>query len=71
MLSICFSQMVWSMDIMQSTSLYRKFISFTSTVDSRYNEVEGPSETFRDNRTSTYQICRIEENTNQTTKLHK
>ena len=25
---------------------------------------KGPSETLRDNRTSTYKICRIEENTN-------
>ena len=32
---------------------------------------KGPSETLRDIRTSTYQICRIEENTNGTTKCHK
>ena len=32
---------------------------------------KGPSETFRDIRTSTYQMCRIEENTNRTTKFHK
>ena len=32
-------------------------------VDYRYLEVEGPSETVRDIRTSTYQICSIEENT--------
>ena len=32
---------------------------------------KGPSERLRDIRTSTYQICRIEENTNQTTKFHK
>ena len=30
-----------------------------------------PSETLRDIRTSTYQICRTEENTNRTTKFHK
>ena len=30
-----------------------------------------PSEILRDNRTSTYQICRIEEYTNRTTKFHK
>ena len=30
-----------------------------------------PSETLRDIRTSTYQICRIEENANRTTKFHK
>ena len=32
---------------------------------------KGPFETHRDIRTSTYQICRIEENTNGTTKFHK
>ena len=32
---------------------------------------KGPSETLRDIRTSTYQMCRIEENTNRTAKFHK
>ena len=32
---------------------------------------KGPSETLRDIRTSTYQICRIEKNTNRTTTFHK
>ena len=32
---------------------------------------KGPTETLRDIRTSTYQMCRIEENTKQTTKFHK
>ena len=32
---------------------------------------KGPSETLLDIRTSTYQICRIEENTNRTAKFHK
>ena len=32
---------------------------------------KGPSEIFRDIRTSTYQMCRTEENTNRTTKFHK
>ena len=32
---------------------------------------KGPSKTLRDIRTSTYQMCRIEENTNRTTKFHK
>ena len=32
---------------------------------------KGPAETLRDIRTSTYQICRIEENTKRTTKFHK
>ena len=30
-----------------------------------------PSETLRNVRTLTYQMCRIEENTNRTTKFHK
>ena len=32
---------------------------------------KGPCEILRDIRTSTYQMCRTEENTNQTTKFHK
>ena len=32
---------------------------------------KGPSETLRDIRTSTYQMCSIEENTNGTTKFFK
>ena len=32
---------------------------------------KGPSETLRDIRTSTYQMCSIEENTIGTTKFHK
>ena len=32
---------------------------------------KGPSETLRDIRTSTYQMCRIEENTKRTTKFLK
>ena len=35
------------------------------------SKLKGPSETLRDIRTSTYQICRIEENTNRTTNIHK
>ena len=32
---------------------------------------KGPSETLRDIRTSTYQVCRTEENTYGITKFHK
>ena len=32
---------------------------------------KGLSETLQDIRTSTYQMCKIEENTNRTTKFHK
>ena len=35
------------------------------------SKLKVPSETLRDIRTSTYQIFRIEENTNRTTKFHK
>ena len=40
----------------------------STLVISKSNE---PSETLRDIRTSTYQMCSIEENTNGTTKFHK
>ena len=32
---------------------------------------KGPAETLRDIHTSTYQMCRIKENTKQTTRFHK
>ena len=32
---------------------------------------KGPSEIFQDSHTSTYQICRIEENMNRTTTFHE
>ena len=32
---------------------------------------KGPTETLQDIRTSTYQMCRIEENTKQKTNVHK
>ena len=35
------------------------------------SKLKGPAETLRDIHTSTYQIFRIEENTNRTTKFHK
>ena len=35
------------------------------------SNLKGPSETLRDIRTSTYQIFRMEENTNRTTKFNK
>ena len=35
------------------------------------SKLKGPSETLRDIRTLTYQIFRIEENPNRTTKFHK
>ena len=34
------------------------------------SKLRGPSETLRDIRISTYQICRIEENAYRTTKFH-
>ena len=35
------------------------------------SNLKGPSETLRDIRSLTYQIFRIEENTNRTTKFNK
>ena len=46
-----------------------EFIDIQSTLV--ISKSKGPSETLRDIRTSTYQIWRIEENTNGTTKFHK
>ena len=47
--------------------------SYTVIIQSNLSisKSKGPSETLRDIRTSTYQIWRIEENTNGTTKFHK
>ena len=68
---------------LQSLSRYLKIRRLTvgySTISERDVEVQstlviskskGPCETLRDIRTSTYQIRRIEENTNPTTKFHK
>ena len=41
------------------------------TVDSRYLEFQGLSEILRDIRTSTYQICRIEEKIIRLTTFNK
>ena len=48
-------------------------INFEIHVQSTFiiSKSKGPSETLRDIRTSTYQMSRIEENTNRTTKFHK
>ena len=42
-----------------------------NTVDSRYLELQGTSEILRDIRTSTYQICRIEQKIIRTTTFSK
>ena len=46
-------------------------MDYRHTVDSRYLEIEGTLKTVRDIRTSTYQICSIEEKTIWTTKFYK
>ena len=48
---------------------YLIFLSIQSTLG--ISRLMGPSKTLRDIHTSTYQIFRIEENTNRTTKFHK
>ena len=45
------------------------FITIQSTLV--ISKSKGPSETLRDIRSSTYQMCSIEENTNGATKFHK
>ena len=49
--------------------IWKKHIQLTLTLV--ISKLKGPSEALRDIRTLTYQIFRIEENTNRTTKLHK
>ena len=44
-----------------------KYIQSTLVI----SKSKAPSETLRNIRTSTYQICRVEENTNQISKFHK
>ena len=47
----------------------RSIIEIQSTLV--ISKLKGPSETLRDIRTLTYQIQRIEEDTNETTQFHK
>ena len=47
----------------------RQYFSLQSTLV--ISKSKGPSETVRDIRTSTYQMCRIEDDTNRKTKFHK
>ena len=50
----------------------RKYLKPYYTVSTLViSKSKGSSQTLRDIRTSTYQMCRIEENTNRTTKFHK
>ena len=58
-----------SFKLLQYLYMQFGFIYIQSTLV--ISKSKGPSERLRDIRTSTYQICRIEENTNQTTKFHK
>ena len=46
-----------------------KLSEIQSTLD--ISKSKGPAETLRDIRTSTYQMCRIEENTKRPAKFHK
>ena len=46
-------------------------VSFSIQSTLVISKSKGPSETLRYIRTSTYQICRIEENTKRTTEVHK
>ena len=49
------------------------FIGYINNIQSTHviSNSKGPSEIFRDSRTSTYQICRIEKKIVQTTTFHK
>ena len=50
-----------------SIKIRRKHLQSTLII----SKSKGPAKTLRDIRTSTYQMCRIEENTKRTTKFHK
>ena len=52
-------------------TLFRSNTHFTVQSTLVISKSKGPAETLRDIRTSTYQMCRIEENTKRTTKFHK
>ena len=56
-------------DVVKKVHVFSGVIDIQSTLV--IAKSKGPSETLQDIRTSTYQICRIEENTNRTTKFHK
>ena len=49
--------------------IYRRQCDVQSTLV--ISKSKGPAEKLRDIRTSTYQMCRTEENTKRTTKFHK
>ena len=57
----------WSFESVDNVTLVTFIIQSTLVI----SKSKGPSETLRDIRTSIYQICRIEENTNRTTEFHK
>ena len=64
------------MSLFKVSEIYSLFLTFKNVgfeIQSTLviSKSKGPSETLRDIRTSTYQIYRIEENNNQTTKFHK
>ena len=56
-------------DVLFRSLLFIFFFDVQSTLV--ISKSKGPSETLRDIRTSTYKICRIKENTNETTTFHK
>ena len=54
--------------IIDTKSKVQVYIQFTVQSTLVISKSKGPSETLRDIRTSTYQMCRIEENTNRKNK---
>ena len=67
--SISLPEFVWVIDKAMPSfkKIYSEVMKLQSTLI--ISKSKGPSETLRDNRTPTYQIFRIEENTNQTTNF--
>ena len=58
-------------EIISQTDYYFVILTDCLQLNLVISKSKGPSETLRDIRTSTYQICRIEENSSETTKFHE
>ena len=71
MLLSIISEMLPEIHTMEKFDFLKTIIHFQIQSTFVISKLKGPSETLRDIRTSTYQMCRTEENTNRTTKFHK
>ena len=65
------SEMLPDTHTMQSLIFFKPIIHSLKQSTLVISKSKGPAETLRDIRTSTNQMCRIDENTKRTTKFHK